>query len=59
MIIGLGTIGSILLGICVITGLIKSGEIGCLGYLLILVLALILLGALFVSLLMSVGGEML
>lgn len=40
------SIGFVILGIGVIVGLIRSGEIGCSGYLMIAVLAIILFGSL-------------
>jgi len=57
MIIGLGAIGTILLGIAVISNLIGGKEMsGCFGGFLILILILILLGAGAVSLLFAIGG---
>jgi hypothetical protein len=56
MIIGLGAIGTILLGIAVMSNLMKGGELGgCLGSFLIFILILILLGAGAISLL-TMGG---
>jgi hypothetical protein len=52
-------IGSIMLGIAVICGLMKSGEVnGCFGFFLVLLLVGILVGAGLVVLLFTVGGEM-
>lgn len=56
--IGLGAIGSILLGICVIAGLMKEGEMGCFGGLLILLLVLVLVVALGFAALIGLGGMM-
>ena len=56
MIIGLGAIGSIILGIAVMSNLIKGGELGgCFGGFLIFILILILLGVGAISLL-TMGG---
>ena len=54
----LGVIGSILLGISVIAGLMKDGEMGCVGGLFIFVLVVILIAILGVGFLVAVGGMM-
>ena len=54
----LGVIGSILLGISVIAGLMKDGEMGCIGGLFIFVLVIIFIGIVGVGLLASLGGIM-
>lgn len=58
--IELGTLGSILLGIVVIAGLMKSGEINVfLGFFLVLILVVIVLGAAALFLLMTIGADLL
>lgn len=51
----LGIIGSILLGISVIVGLIKQGEIGCFGIILIVILLIILISIFGVVALIAMG----
>jgi hypothetical protein len=53
------TIGSILIGIAVVSGLVKDGEMGCGGIFLVVFLVLLLIVGLFASLLFSIGGEVL
>ena len=52
----LAVIGSILLGMVVISGLVKEGEMGCMGPFLIMVLLFVLIGVLGIGFLMALGG---
>lgn len=52
-------LGSILIGIAVIAGLMREGEMGCLGGCLITLLVFILIISLLGAFLMSIGGDML
>ncbi len=54
--ISLGSIGTILLGICIIWGLVRSQEMGCLGIFMIIGLILILLFVAAVGLLTWMAG---